>query len=145
MTHDNTLNGSDHRAAILYLDTEIYLGMDPPRAIKDNIEVRIQDVTSALERGEHSNVTQAHMDKIYAVLETRPERGTSRNGSTVGMRVKDANAAYEEAKSSKEGVPEATSALSGAIDNFYFIFKIIDHLLRDATTPLSPPRWTDRF
>ena len=38
----DTLNGSDHRAVILHLDTEAYLGMNPPRVAHDNVKARIR-------------------------------------------------------------------------------------------------------
>ena len=76
MVREHTLNESDHRAAILHLDTETYLRM-PPRAMQDNVKVRIRAVTSPLERGEQSNVAQARMGEIDAMLGTDPQKYTA--------------------------------------------------------------------
>ena len=73
-------------------------------------------MTSALERGEHSNIAQAYIDEIDAMLGTGPEEGPSRKDNSMGTRVKDATAVHEAAKASGKGLPETTNALSSAID-----------------------------
>ena len=110
------LNGSDHRAVILHLDTGTFLGMGPPRAMQDNVKVRIQTVTSTLEHRECSNTAQAYMGEIYAMLGADPQTNPSWKDNTVGKRVKDATSAYKEVKTSGEGLPTATNILSNATD-----------------------------
>ena len=84
--------------------------------MNDNVKVIIQAVTSALGRGEHSNIAEAYMDEIDAMLGKGREKEPSRKDNTVGQRVKDVTTANKEAKASGEGLAEATNTLPDAID-----------------------------
>ena len=60
MRKEHILNGSNHRALILHLDIESFLGMGPPRAPHDNVNIRIRAVTSARIKGELSDTAETY-------------------------------------------------------------------------------------
>ena len=60
MRKEHYLSGSDHRAVILHLDIESFLGMGPPRAPHDNVNIRIRAVTSARIKGELSDTAETY-------------------------------------------------------------------------------------
>ena len=116
MREEHILRGSDHRAVIPHHDIESFLGMGPPRAPHDNVKIRIRAVTSARIKGELSDTAEAHTKELGAMLGENPGANASRKYNTTGKGVKDATAAYKEAKESGMGLTTATNALSNAMD-----------------------------
>ena len=131
MREEHRLNGPDHRAVIIHLDMESFLGMGPPRAPHDNVKIRTRAVTSARVKGKLSDTAEAYTKELDAMLGKNSSANTSRNDNTIGKRVRDATAAYRDAKSSGVDLALATNTL---LDD-------MDKLLVDAA---NRPTWDQR-
>ena len=84
MRKEHFLNGSDHRAVILHLDIESFLGTGPPRVFHDNVKIRIRAVTAARTKGKLIDTACAYTKELDAMLGKSPARSRPETATQSG-------------------------------------------------------------